>query len=83
MRLIQTNLLRGKMAEHGYSAVRLAKALKITPKTFYNKMAKGVFGSDEIYKMIELLDIRNPIEIFFAPEIASHATTSANEFQKQ
>lgn len=72
--MIQTNLLRGKMAENGYSAVRLAKALNITPKTFYNKMERGVFGSDEIYKMIQLLNIQNPIEIFFAPEIAHYAT---------
>lgn len=72
--MIQTNLLRGKMAENGYSAVRLAKALNITPKTFYNKMSRGVFGSDEIFQMIELLNIKNPVEIFFAPEIAQHAT---------
>ena len=81
--MIQTNLLRGKMAENGYSAVKLAKALKITPKTFYNKMARGVFGSDEIYQMIELLNIQNPIEIFFAPEIAQHATLNQEEQDAQ
>ena len=72
--MIQTNLLKGKMAEHGYTAVKMAKALHITPRTFYNKMTKGVFGSDEIYAMIELLDIQNPIEIFFAPEVAHDDT---------
>ena len=77
--MIQTNLLRGKMAENGYSAARLAKALNITPKTFYNKMSRGVFGSDEIYRMIELLNIQNPIEIFFAPEIACSATISEDK----
>lgn len=29
-------------------------------------MKKGVFGSDEIDKMISLLKIQNPAEIFFA-----------------
>lgn len=77
--MIQTNLLRGKMAENGYSAVKLAKALHITPKTFYNKMARGVFGSDEIYQMIELLNIQNPIEIFFAQEIAQEATNDKED----
>lgn len=77
--MVQTNLLRGKMAENGYSAVKLAKALNITPKTFYNKMMKGVFGSDEIYQMIQLLNIQNPIEIFFAPEIAQQATNEKED----
>ena len=40
----------------------------ITPKTFYEKMKSGVFGSDEIQIMIEKLQIDNPIEIFFANE---------------
>ena len=38
----------------------------ITPKTFYEKMKIGVFGSDEIQIMIDELHIDNPIEIFFA-----------------
>lgn len=63
------------MAENGYSAAKLSKALGITQQTFCNKMKKGVFGSDEIYKMIELLKIQNPIEVFFAPEVAQYATS--------
>lgn len=66
--MIQTNLLKGKMAENDYSAAKLAKKIGITPKTFYNKMQKGVFDSDEIYAMIEALHIQNPIEIFFYPQ---------------
>ena len=66
--MIQTNLLRGKMVENGYSSAQMAKELGITPRTFYNRMKKGVFGSDEIYKMISILNIQNPIEIFFCPE---------------
>lgn len=31
-------------------------------------MSKGVFGSDEIEIMINLLHIENPAEIFFAME---------------
>ena len=67
------------MAENGYSAVKLAKALNITPKTFYNKMNRGVFGSDEIFKMIELLKIQNPVEIFFAKEVAHEATINKED----
>ena len=46
-------------------AVRIRfSALGITEKTFYSKMKKGVFGTDEVEKMVELLNIHNPAEIF-------------------
>jgi len=35
--LVDTNLLRGKIAEKGKSQLEIAKAIGITPKTFYNK----------------------------------------------
>ena len=47
----------------------VAKEIGITPVGFYGKMKKGVFKSDEIQKMIDLLEIENPIEIFFAKEV--------------
>lgn len=73
--MIRTDLLRGKIAEKGYSQAILAKKIGITPQSFYNKMEKGVFKSDEIYKMIEILGIENPIEVFFyAGEVAQQET---------
>jgi len=44
----------------------VAKMIGITPKTFYEKMKIGVFGSDEIQIMINELHIKDPISIFFA-----------------
>lgn len=64
--MINTNALRGKIAEAGKTQTDVAKAIGIAPKTFYVKMSKGVFGSDEIQIMIDVLNIKNPIEIFFA-----------------
>ena len=64
--MIKTNELRGVIAKNGYSQSDIAKMIGITPKTFYEKMKNGVFGSDEIQIMIDNLDIKNPIEIFFA-----------------
>ena len=63
--MIDRNELKGVIAKNGTSQSGVAKALGITPKTFYEKMAKGVFGSDEIEIMIKELHIENPIEIFF------------------
>ncbi len=66
--MIKTKKLKGVIVESGYSQADIAKELGIAPKTFYSKMKKGVFGSDEIEKMMELLDITNPVPIFFAEQ---------------
>lgn len=63
--MIDTNALRGRIAEKGLSQSRVAKHIGITPETFYRKMNRGVFGSDEIEKMVALLDIEDPVRIFF------------------
>lgn len=66
--MIRTDKLNGIIAENGRSQADVAKAIGIHPKTFYNKMKKGVFGSDEIEAMVVFLNIANPWEIFFATE---------------
>lgn len=64
--MVDTNALRGVIAANGMSQQAVAKELGIAPKTFYSKMKKGVFGSNEMEAMISLLSIENPQEIFFA-----------------
>ena len=61
---MNTAKLKGIIAERGYSQREVAKAIGVTEKTFYNKMKKGVFGTDEATAMIELLGIKNPADIF-------------------
>lgn len=69
--MIDVNALRGVIISNGKSQKEVAKHLGMTPKTFYLKMKKGVFGSDEMEGMIELLSIENPSEIFFAKKVTS------------
>ena len=64
--MIKTNELKGIIVREGKTQQDVANMLGITPKTFYDKMKKGVFGSDEIQIMIDELNIDNPVEIFFA-----------------
>jgi len=66
--VIKTDELRGIIAKNGLSQTDVAKMIGITPKTFYDKMKNGVFGSDEIQIMIDELHIDNPMPIFFARE---------------
>lgn len=64
--MVDGDRLRGIIAERGLSQRKIAKHLGITEKTFYTKMKKGVFDSDEIAEMIRYVGIDNPMEIFFA-----------------
>lgn len=67
--MIDTNALKGVIAANGMTQQEVAKKLRMTPKTFYLKMKKGVFGSDEMEQMIDILAIKNPGEIFFANKV--------------
>lgn len=67
--MVNTAELRGVIAKNGKTQSDIARMLNITPKTFYMRMHKGVFGSDEIQMMIEELHIDNPMEIFFAKSV--------------
>lgn len=64
--MIDTNALRGVIAAKGLSQQDVAREIGISSKTFYSKMKKGVFGSNEMEAMIDLLSIENPQAIFFA-----------------
>ena len=64
--MIKTDELRGLIAKNNLSQAQVAKAIGIAPKTFYEKMSQGVFGSDEIEVMIRILRIDDPAAIFFA-----------------
>ena len=61
---MNVNKLRGIIAEKGLTQERVAIAIGITPKTFYTKMKKGVFGTDEVMRIVELLNIQDPASIF-------------------
>ena len=67
--MVNVKKLRGKMAENGRTGIDMARVIKKTPKTFYDKMKKGVFDSDEIAAIVADLEIENPMEIFFADEV--------------
>lgn len=44
----------------------LLKCLELHQKTFYGKMQKGIFNSNEIQTMIDEFYIEDPIDVFFA-----------------
>ena len=56
--------LKGIIAERGLTQAKVAKHIGISDRTFYLKMKKGVFGTDEVQKMVDLLKIQDPADIF-------------------
>lgn len=67
--MIDTAALRGIIAEKGFSQRAIAQKLGMTDKTFYSKMNKKKFDSDEMNAMVRILEIKNPSEIFFAQKV--------------
>ena len=49
--MVDTNRLKGVIVQNGKTQGDVAERIGITPKTFYAKMKKGVFGLDEIEKI--------------------------------
>ena len=72
--MVNTNKLRGIIAERGLDQKDVAKMIRKSPKTFYEKMKKGKFDSDEIMAMVSGLNIDNPAEIFFATDVTCEVT---------
>lgn len=64
--MVDINGLKAAWVKKGLTQAEVAKKLDISSRTLSERMKKGVFGSDEIEKMINFLDIDNPISIFFA-----------------
>lgn len=63
--MIAVNKLRGRIIEKGYTQAEVAEMIGMTPKTFGTKLKQGVFSSDEIEALIEILSISDPMSIFF------------------
>lgn len=69
--MVDSRALAGIIVSRGKTQKDVAEHLGMTPKTFYSKMKKGVFGSDEMEGMIEFLDIdmSTAIPVFFAEKV--------------
>ncbi len=44
---------------------QVAQALGVSRATLYRRIKRGVFGADEIKKLVSVLRITEPMQIFF------------------
>lgn len=65
--MVLSNEIKGKIISKGLTQKDIAKSLGISEKTLSKKINnKGVFNANEIKQMMQILDITNPNDIFFA-----------------
>lgn len=67
--MINANLIRAKIVEHGMTQQQVAELIGMSGKTFSLKMKNGKFGLDEAQKMIDLLQIEQPEKYFFGMNV--------------
>lgn len=67
--MIRVNELKGRIVACGLTQAEVAHKIGITPKTLSAKLQRGVLDSDEIYKLMDILSIDDPVDIFFAEEV--------------
>jgi len=65
---------RAAMVRKGYTQKDLAKILGMSEKTFYERLKNKRFGSEEIEKLITVLEISDPMPIFFSNLVTSQDT---------
>ena len=63
--MININKLKGEIRAKGLTQAELAKKIGICEQTLSRKLNKGVFDSTEMQAMIDVLDIKDPCDIFF------------------
>ena len=52
--MVNVNKLKGVIVEKGLTKKKMAKKMGISDRTFYNKMRRKVFNSDEIVEMASI-----------------------------
>lgn len=67
--MLDRNALRAEIVRNGFTQKDIAKNLGISEKTLIARMKRGVFGTDEVEKLIILLDIKDPQSVFFAKAV--------------
>ena len=67
--MFNANEFKAAMVRKGYTQKKLAEEIGISEPSIYRKIKNGSFGLDEAQKIIDVLGIENPEDIFFAKEV--------------
>lgn len=63
--MINQKILREMWINKGYTQDEVAKEIGLQVRTFRNRIKKGTLTTNDIDRLVDLLDIKNPTPIFF------------------
>lgn len=66
--MVDVQKLKAAVVEKGFTYQEVAEKAGMSRKVWYDRMASKKFNSDEMYRLIKILDISDPSAIFFADE---------------
>ena len=64
--MVDPKKLKAAMVLKGITQQQLAQELGITHKTFIEQRDSGTFRLDKVKRMIEILNIEDPVAVFLA-----------------
>ena len=64
--MLNVNALKAEWVKKGLTQQDVAHMVGISTKTLSLQLKRGILGSDTIEILIKELEIKNPVEIFFA-----------------
>ena len=67
--MINVNELKAAMVRKGLTQKEVADMMNISSRTLTSRLKKGIFGSDEIEQLMKILDIKDPVAIFFTNKV--------------
>ena len=62
--MINVKLLKAEIVKNGMTQDEFCKKIDMAHSTFIRKMRVGVVTTEEAQRMIQILEIKNPAEIF-------------------
>lgn len=66
--VLDRNLLRAEFAKNGLTQEEVARKIGMNPTTFARKIKKSGFYTEEACRLIDVLNIKSPEQIFFAKQ---------------
>lgn len=77
--MVDTLKLKALIIEKGMTQTEVAKEMGLSRRAWFDRMGKKKFDSEEMYNLIHILKIENPMPIFFAEEVTQKVTKEARE----
>ena len=80
--MINQEGLREIWISKGYTQDKVAKKIGLQVRTFRNRIKNGTLTTNDIDKLVELLDIKNPTSIFFIQCVTLKETNKKERWEK-